>query len=116
MRLLADENVDRPIVERLRRDGHDVIYVAELDPGITDRDVLRRAEAAGAVLLTEDKDFGEMVFREHLISRGVVLIRLAGVSVSGKAMLVSAAVGKHADDLSGNFSVVTPGAVRIRRR
>lgn len=59
MNLLADESVDRPIVERLRQDGHATLYVAELAPGVSDEDVLREANSRSALLLTEDKDFGE---------------------------------------------------------
>jgi Domain of unknown function (DUF5615) len=62
MILLADESVDRPIVERLRQDGHDVTYVAELSPSISDEQVLQEANTRNALLLTEDKDFGELVY------------------------------------------------------
>jgi predicted nuclease of predicted toxin-antitoxin system len=61
--LVCDEGVDRQVVDRLRRDGHDVAYVAELNPGITDEDVLAIAEDRRALLLVSDKDFGELVFR-----------------------------------------------------
>lgn len=71
MTILADEGVDREIVLRLRDDGHDVTYVAEMDPGISDEVVLARANAQGAILLTQDKDFGELVFRQRLSARGL---------------------------------------------
>jgi predicted nuclease of predicted toxin-antitoxin system len=63
MNLLADEGVDRPVVEQLRQDGHDVLYVAEMEPSINDDVVLMRANQHQAVLLTADKDFGEPVYR-----------------------------------------------------
>ncbi len=59
MNLVADEGVDRPVVERLRQDGHDVVYVAGLSPSVPDDEVLQPANARSAVLLTADKDFGE---------------------------------------------------------
>jgi len=62
--LLADEGVDRQIVARLRRDGHNVRYVAEMSPGIPDEAVLDAANRGEALLLTADKDFGELVFRQ----------------------------------------------------
>ena len=61
MNLIADENVDAAIVERLRAEGHDVVWVADLAPGVTDQAVLREANAKGAILVTADKDFGELV-------------------------------------------------------
>lgn len=72
MNLLADEGVDKQIVEQLRRDSHDVLYVAEMEPGITDEIVLKRANEHNALLITEDKDFGELVFRQQLLHTGVV--------------------------------------------
>ena len=79
MNLFADEGVDRPVVERLRQDDHDVMYVAELAPSIPDEEVLREANGRSAVLVTADKDFGELVFRQGAMHSGVVLLRLAGL-------------------------------------
>ena len=75
MNLVADENVDRGIVERLRRDGHQVVWVAELSPSAPDEDVLAIAVTHHAVLVTEDKDFGELVYRRGLAHSGVVRLR-----------------------------------------
>ncbi|MCU0589183.1 MAG: DUF5615 family PIN-like protein [Syntrophobacteraceae bacterium] len=85
---MADENVDRQIVERLRQDGHEVWYVAEMDPGVSDQEVLTFANNEQAVLLTADKDFGELVYRQELVNPGVILLRLAGLSPDVKAELV----------------------------
>jgi predicted nuclease of predicted toxin-antitoxin system len=68
--LIANEGVDRPVVERLRLDGHDVVYVAELSPSVTDEEVLQEANARGAVLLTADKDFGDLVSARVLCTPG----------------------------------------------
>jgi predicted nuclease of predicted toxin-antitoxin system len=112
---LADESVDGPIVYRLRQDGHEVLYVAEMEPGISDEVILERGNQHQAVLVTIDKDFGELVFRQKLISKGVVLVRLAGLSLGRKADLVAAAVRQHEGELPGCFTVISPGRVRIRR-
>ena len=61
MNILADESVDQPIVNRLREDGHTVLYVAEMDPGISDEVVLQEANNREFLLLTADIDFGELV-------------------------------------------------------
>jgi predicted nuclease of predicted toxin-antitoxin system len=73
LKIVADESVDRQIVERLRLDGYEVVYIAELDPGIDDETVLDHSRRAKAILLTADKDFGELVFRQHLVHSGVLL-------------------------------------------
>jgi len=111
----CDEGVERQIVRRLRADGHAVSYVAELDPGLSDDDVLAEARRLHAPLITNDKDFGELVFRQRLASAGVVLLRLAGLSLASKARTVASAVREHGDELGGAFTVITPGTVRIRR-
>ncbi len=116
MNILADECIDHFIVERLRSDGHTVIYIAELDPGITDDVVLEQANAREALLLTADKDFGELVFRLHRIHAGVVLLRLAGISPERKADIVVEVFQNHAEGLLNNFSVISPGMLRIRAR
>lgn len=115
MKLLADESVDGPIVARLRQDGHDIVYVAELSPGISDDDVLREANDRSAPLFTADKDFGELVFRLGRVHTGVVLIRLAGLPLSLKAETVAQVLQEHGTELADAFTVISPGAVRIRR-
>ncbi len=116
MKLVADESVDRQIVERLRRDGHDVLYVSELSPSISDDAVLDQANAIRAVLITADKDFGELVYRRGQIHAGVVLIRLAGAPPEAKAGIVSSAIRDHSAALADAFSVVAHTTVRTRHR
>ena len=115
MNLLGDERIDAPVVARLRADGHQVDYVAEMSPGISDESVLDRANRRNALLMTADKDFGELVFRLRKVSLGVALIRLAGLSPRLKARLVADALGTHGEEMQHVFSVITPGMVRVRR-
>jgi predicted nuclease of predicted toxin-antitoxin system len=115
VKFFADEGVDRQIVERLREEGHDVGYVAELSPGISDAVVLSRSREGACVLITADKDFGELVFRRHEATTGVLLLRLWGLKPATKASLVAAAVRAYGLELPGVFSVLTPGSLRIRR-
>jgi len=115
MNLLADEGIDRSIVARLRHEGHDVISVAELAPSITDDEVLQRANDEGALLITADRDFGELVFRLGRVHTGVVLLRLSGLPTPAKADVVSEAFRDHAGEFAGAFSLISPGIVRIRR-
>ncbi|MFO0849643.1 MAG: DUF5615 family PIN-like protein [Gemmataceae bacterium] len=115
MNLVADESVEQDIVARLRTDGHDVVYVAELAPSITDDAVLDEANVRTALLVTGDKDFGELVYRLGRVHGGVVLARLAGLSAAAKAEIVARVLRDHEAELPGAFSVITPGAVRIRR-
>ena len=115
MKIVADENVDQQIVDRLRADGHEVLFVAELDPGIDDEAVLLRGRETNAILLTADKDFGELVFRQHLVHAGVLLIRLAGIEPDAKAALVAAIFDRHGEELSAGFAVLSERSFRLRK-
>jgi predicted nuclease of predicted toxin-antitoxin system len=115
MNLLADESVDWQIVQALRSEGHDVLYVAEIEPSATDIFVLEQSRQLAAILLTAD-DFGELVFRQGLATAGVVLVRLAGLSAQVKASTVCDAFRQHEAEMCGAFTVISPGLLRVRRR
>lgn len=115
MNFVADESVDRLIVERLRREGYQVSYVAELEPGMLDEAVLNLANQETALLLTADKDFGEMVICQRLHTHGVALRRLAGLTPARKAEIVALAIKEHLIELPRSFAVIMPGIFRIRR-
>jgi predicted nuclease of predicted toxin-antitoxin system len=113
---LADEGIDSSIVAKLRADGYQVLYVAEMAPGIPDEAVLEQANEQQALLLTSDKDFGELVFRLGRLHTGVVLVRLAGLSADSKATIVAETVARHGAKLLNAFTVISPAAIRIRTK
>jgi predicted nuclease of predicted toxin-antitoxin system len=115
MNFLADESVDFPIIEKLREDGHLVMAIAEMSPSISDDDVLDIANTQVMLLVTGDKDFGELIFRLNRVALGVILVRLLGLSAITKAGLVSDAIREHGSEMEGCFTVIEPGNVRIRR-
>jgi predicted nuclease of predicted toxin-antitoxin system len=114
--LLADENIDKSLVTRLREDGHEVLAVAEMKPGIEDDVVLTLANERKALLVTEDKDFGELVFRQGLVHAGVILVRLAGLPVVAKGERLSRTLADHGGEIMEAFTVLSRGALRIRHR
>ena len=114
MNIIADESVDRQIVERLRTEEHNVQFVAELEPGIDDDAVLLKSRESNAVLLAADKDFGELVFRQRSLHSGIVLIRLSGMDPERKADLVSRVFARHSPELYRAFAVLSHRALRIR--
>ena len=113
MRLLADECIERTIVEHLRSQEFTIDYVAENFSGIDDERVLEMARLSHAILLTADKDFGEIVFRQRLASAGVILIRLHGLRTSSKAEIIADALREYPNEMDGKFVVISPTAVRI---
>lgn len=114
MRFLADENVSHYVVERLRDAGFDVTAIGLTIPGASDGDVLAAAMRDGRILVTEDRDFGELIVRQRLEVQGVVLLELDRLSNVAEADRVAAVVSTNGDKLSGNLLVIEPGRVRIR--
>ena len=114
MRILANENVPGPVVAGLRHRGHDVVWVKEEMVGATDHDVLARAEREARLVVTLDKDFGELAVRARLpASNGVVLLRLRGDNPDAdNARAISALTSR--DDWAGHFAVVTDDRIRLR--
>lgn len=112
MRLLADENLPGYMVEALRRLGHDVTWVRLDAPGSLDERVLERAASEDRVLVTADKDFGELAFRQRLpASSGVILLRVRGTAEARTAALVAALEAR--EDWAGQFAVVANDRVRL---
>jgi len=103
------------LVASLRADGHEVLYIAELDPGVNDETVLLRSRQSGAMLQTADKDFGELVFRQRLLHAGVLLIRLSGLTPEGKAELIAGIFDVHGGEWATEFAVLSKRAFRLRR-
>jgi predicted nuclease of predicted toxin-antitoxin system len=115
MRVCANENIPEDCVIRLRESGHDVLWIRETSPGCSDVGVIDRALAEDRLLITFDKDFGELVFRRGgKASRGVVLLRISQASSIAVAEQVAAVLASR-DDWAGHFSVVDDFTIRMRR-
>lgn len=113
MRLLADENCPIDIVNELRQRGHDVVWIRSDAPGSKDPEILARAQQEQRVIITFDKDFGELAFRNRQLSRsGIILCRLRGLSPSQLSALVVAAVEQQ-PTWEGLFCVIHEKRMRI---
>jgi len=115
VRWLADEWVAAPLVAFLRAGGHDVLYVAEAAAGLSDADVMSLALHEKRLLLTEDKDFGDLVFRRERTVPGVVLVRINPENPVLKAMRLTAAIERYGERLFGRYMVIEEGRFRSRR-
>ena len=116
LRFLADESCDFAVVRALRNGGYDVMAVAEFMQRSVDDELIAQAYRDSRILLTEDKDFGWLVFVSHADSAGIVLVRFPGnarQTLGGEALRL---VQEHAVDLPGAFVVLEPGRVRISRK
>ena len=116
MKFVADESCARPVIQALRNAGHDVIDIAEVTPGAADEQVLERAVNEKRVLITEDRDFGELVYARGRSTAGVILIRFHSSVRLAKATSVVEAIAQLGSRLENVFAVVEPGRVRISSR
>lgn len=114
MLFLADECCHAVIVTALRAVGHDVAHIQETHRGAADEAVIALAAAEKRILITEDKDFGELVFRQGVSVPGLVLLRLTTADPRRKADRLLSVIAAHAARLIGQHVVVLDTNVRIR--
>lgn len=114
MRFLVDESTGAAVAACLRNQGHDVVAVAETMPQAEDAAILASAAAEARIVVTNDKDFGELVFRSGQPHAGVLLLRLQDESAANRVQVVERVLQQLAGQLAGNFVVATETQVRIR--
>lgn len=113
MRILADENVPRAVIAALREDQHDILWVRDVAPGMDDAEVLAVAQQQRRILITFDKDFGELAFSARLPAEtGIILFRISMTSAQEVATTVTLAL-RVRDDWAGHFSVVEDQRIRM---
>lgn len=115
MRFLVDECTGPAVAEWLRGQGHEVFSVYEESPGVDDEDIIRKAFAENWILITNDKDFGEKVYREKQPHRGIVLMRLENDRSVIKISTLRQLFESYLDRLPDQFVVVTEKQVRFAR-
>ena len=114
MRFLADENFPGGTVIALERNGHDVVWARKDYPGASDKYLSEIAQSENRIILTFDKDFGEITFRQKLpITCGIVLFRGRISSLSHFAEF-AVQVLESRDDWTGNFALVEWTRIRMR--
>lgn len=114
MRFLADENFPGAAVSALQQQGHDVVWIRTDAPGSSDQEILARAQAEERIILTFDKDFGELAFRLGLpAASGIILFRILLLTPSSVISIVISAIATRSD-WSGLFTVVESDRIRIK--
>lgn len=114
MRFLADENFPASAVAALRSTGYDVVWIRTLSPGISDPEVLKFAQTDDLILLTFDKDFGELAFVTELpATSGIILFRIQSPSSIVLTEKIIAAIELR-DDWAGHFSTIDDNKIRMR--
>lgn len=106
--------MDAGLVVWLRQAEHDVMYMAEIAPAESDTDIARRAREGERLVLTEDKDFGDLISRRRLNVPGLVLSRIDPAMHALKRKRLAAAIAWFGDDLSGRYTIVEEARFRSR--
>jgi predicted nuclease of predicted toxin-antitoxin system len=114
VRWLIDECVDAGLVALLREGGHDAVYMSDVAPRATDTEVMSRADRENRIVLTEDKDFGDLVFRQAKPVPGIVLLRIDSSRRLRKGPRLLAAIHQFDDTLFGCYTVIEDARFRSR--
>ena len=115
LRFLADESCDFGVVRVLRSAGYDVVALTEITTRSVDDEVIAQSYDENRILLTEDKDFGQLVFASRADSAGVILIRFPGNARKALQETVIKLIQEQGNEIRNAFVVVQPGHIRVRR-
>jgi predicted nuclease of predicted toxin-antitoxin system len=116
MRFLVDESTGPAVAHWLREQGHESWSVYEGGRGMPDDEVIQKAFTENWILITNDKDFGEKVYRERRPHKGVILLRLEDERNANKIATLNHLLVRHANELADNFVVVTEAQVRFAQK
>ena len=112
---LADESVDYRIIVALKDKGFIIHPVIDLYPGSNDNEVLAYCIQNDFILITEDKDFGDLTIRLNKPHKGIILLRLSGLDILIKRELVANSFTKNHMEFKNSFSVLNSRKLRIRK-
>ncbi len=112
MKFLADENIPTLTMDLLRDQGIDIISILAVGRGLKDSDLLRTANEQGRFLVTFDKDFGDLVFKTGMQTKGVVLLRFTPTSPEQVAQKLKALL-ESGVKLENNFAVIDEERIRL---
>jgi len=113
VRFLVDECTGPKVAAWLRGEGHEVFSVFDEARGIEDEQVIQKAYDENWILITNDKDFGEKVYRERRSHRGIVFMRLEDERAANKIQVLRRLLESYADRFEDQFVVVTETQVRF---
>jgi predicted nuclease of predicted toxin-antitoxin system len=114
VKFIVDESTGKAVVQLLRQLGYDVLAVSESMSQASDADILKRALENSRILITNDKDFGELIYRSGKAHAGVILLRLSDERSANRVRVVRTVLEHHLGRLSGNFVVASEKRLRVR--
>ncbi len=115
LKFIVDLGVGKHVESLLEELHHDVITVRLIDISLSDAAIVQMAFDESRIIITMDKDFGELVFHTHLSHNGVLLLRLEDANGIEKRKTVQQILSLYTDQLPGNFCVYQSGNFRVRK-
>ncbi|HEY6170845.1 MAG TPA: DUF5615 family PIN-like protein [Candidatus Kapabacteria bacterium] len=112
--IIADENISSSLIKALRENGFEVVSVKEEFSGMGDKDILKMSLQPPPIILTEDKDFGDLIFSEHQESVGVVFLRYEYIDRHVMNDRTCTLFKNQSDSLIGKFTTITTKKTRSR--
>jgi predicted nuclease of predicted toxin-antitoxin system len=116
LKFLADESCDFAVVRSLREANYDVDAIMEIASGESDANIIKMAVSSGRILITEDRDFGDLVYAHQQTHGGIILIRYPSTARKKMADAIRDLIDQKGESLLGCFVVVSPLKVRIKTR
>ena len=113
IKFLADVNVEKPIVDYLLEQGYDIKWISDYDCEMPDEDLLQLANHEKRIFVTNDKDFGDLIFLQRKLSVGTILFRLSGQKSQEKIKLMKKLLMGHRDKILNHYIVITKAKIRI---
>jgi predicted nuclease of predicted toxin-antitoxin system len=113
IRFLADVNVEKPVVDYLLKEGYDIEWIPDIEIGMSDEGLLQIANREKRILITNDKDFGELIFLQKRLTSGIILIRAKGLRSREKVRLMKKLLMGYREKLLNHFVVLTKNKIRV---
>jgi predicted nuclease of predicted toxin-antitoxin system len=114
-KFLVDVNVGKKVEKWLLENKYDLKAVRDIDPRMIDRDILKIAVSENRMVITMDKDFGELVYNSGMFHSGVLILRIEDANADEKVKTLEKILIEHQDKLLNNFCVFQRGKLRIRK-
>lgn len=115
LKFIADESLEYSIVLWLRELDYDVISIAEDFPSVEDEKVLGKATREDRIIITNDKDFGDLIFLNKLSHKGIILLRFRTEEVETKINFLKSLLKNYSGKITNKFTVIDESKIRIRR-
>lgn len=112
--MIADESLNKKLVDALREAGYSITYIAEKSPGISDEEIVLNSLNPPEIILSEDKDFGELIYHRNVSAIGVILLRYSPIELYGIQKQLLGFLNEYKTKLQGKFVVISLNKIRIR--